>query len=151
MRVFRGQDHGRATGRGLFALGILQPDFAIDQVVAALGVFLRDLAARYYLRSGLIHPAILHAEFAQPSELAGEIGHQVSEERVLQRAVQDYAGEAVAEREVLVVVDLIEVAGRAGVPDELLGGRIFFERSDLGADLDVFKLILLSHRCCPFR
>jgi hypothetical protein len=43
-------------------------------------------------------------------------------------------------------MDLIEVARRAGVPDELLGGRIFFERPDFSADLDVFEVNLLCHR-----
>ena len=131
------------------ALGVFEPDFAIDQVVAAVGVFLRDLAARDDLGARLIHPAVLHAELAQPSELAGEVGHQMAEERILQRAVQDYAGQSVAEREILVVVDLIEVARRAGVAHELLGGRIFFERSDLGADLNIFEISLLGHRGYP--
>src|SRR4051812_2049276 len=89
--VARRQNHGRAAGRGLFAFVVLEPDFAIDQVMAVVGVLLDHLAARDDFCARLIHPAILHAEFAEPSVLACENGHQMPEEGILQRAMKNYA------------------------------------------------------------
>jgi hypothetical protein len=67
-----------------------------------------------------------------------------------QRAVQDDAGEFVREREVLVIVNLVEVARRARIFDELLGRGIFFQRTELGADFDIFIISLIRHCDAPF-
>src|SRR5216683_4986161 len=106
----RRQDHRRFAERGLLALGVFEPDFAIDQMVAAFAVFLGHIAFAGDLRPRLVHSAVLHGQLFEPSQFAREVGHQLAEESVLECAVEDDARKVVLECEILVVVDLVEVA-----------------------------------------
>src|SRR6266436_8885844 len=74
MRVARRQDHRGFAERGLLARGVFEPDFAIDQMVAAFAVFLGHIAFAGDLRPRLVHSAILHGQLFEPSEFAREVG-----------------------------------------------------------------------------
>src|SRR5262249_36012445 len=127
----RRQNYSRATRSGFLAFGVLEPDLTIHQVVAAFDIFLLHAAAADHLRTRLIHPTILHGKLAQPSEFARKIGHQLPEKGVLQRAVENHARKVILLREILIIMDLVEVAGCTRVLHQLLCGWVFFQRPDL--------------------
>src|SRR5919204_4386480 len=103
---------GRAN-HGLFAVGVLAPDVELDFV----SVDRLDDALAPERAPGLRHPAVADVEHLQ-LRVAREIGDQLGKEACLQQAVQDDARKADRTRVFLVVVDLVEVAGRTGVLDE---------------------------------
>src|SRR5215831_7597217 len=88
----RRQDHGGFARRGFFAATILEPDIAIDQMLAALDVFTSYLPLANHFGSWLVHAAILDRQFAQPAEFTGKIGHELSEKGILQCAMDNYPG-----------------------------------------------------------
>ena len=115
--LFGGGDGKKVTPTA----GVLQPQVALHQVLAALHRLAGDHALAVDRRPWDIHSAVAGAELLQTSVLTDPVGHQLSEERVLQRAVQDDVGETVGLRELQIVVDLVVVARGAGPLDELLG------------------------------
>ena len=59
--------------------------------------------------------------------------------------MQDYAGEALRARKLLIVVDFVEVAGRARVHHELAGRRLFHEGRYLSPRPDVLEVGVRAH------
>ena len=59
--------------------------------------------------------------------------------------MQDDIRQPVVFREVLVLVNLVLVAGSAGVLDTLLSRRVFEERWKLRAFLDILEIYLFAH------
>ena len=59
--------------------------------------------------------------------------------------MQDHARQLLGQREVLVVVNLVEIPRRSSVHDQLPCGRRLHERRQFGARSDIVKVGLRAH------
>ena len=127
--------------------GLLGPDVEVDEVLAVLLPLVGDDAAADDVLAGDVHAPVLAVVLLDLALLADPVVEHLAEEGVLEGAVDDDAGQAVADREVLVVVDLVHVAGAGGPHDELLRRAVLHQLRYLVADVDVFEVDLVSHLC----
>src|SRR2546430_15271441 len=125
------QLHGGGPERGLLAILVLAPHLELD----VLAVDFRDPAATSVRLVRHVDAAIAHLERFQRAPVADPVGEQLAKVAGLQQAVQDDARQVDAAREILVVMDLVEVARRAGVLHQLARRRVLDEPRDLLAGL----------------
>ena len=92
---------------------------------------------------GHVDAAVAHLERLERASVTEPVGHQLAQERGFQQAVEDDAGQADALRVLLVVMDLVEVALRARVLDQLPRGRIFDQLWDFLADVELHRRIIV--------
>src|SRR5207237_1820653 len=97
--------------RAATARPVLPPPLELD--VPSLD--LRDPAATPIGLAGHVDASIRDLERLERAPVAEPVGDELAQKRSLQQAVQDDAGEPHAARELLVVVDLVEVALSARV------------------------------------
>src|SRR5216683_1380651 len=138
---------GRRTDCGLAAVGVFAPHLQLDLIAVHLG----DPAAAAIRPTGLVDASIADLERLQCASLAQPIHNQLAEERGLQEAVQDDPGQADTAREVLVVVDLVEVALRARVLDQLARGRVLDQLRNLISSFQIHRLIAVPRRRATVR
>jgi len=112
---------------------------------------LRDAAAAAIWPPRLVDASIADLESLQRPAISEPIGEQLAEKRSLQEAMQDHARQADALREVLVVVDLVEVALRARVLDQLACGGVLDQLRKLVADGRIHRLIPVPRRRATVR
>src|SRR5690606_35755169 len=121
------QDNARRARRGLLACWVLCPYLKVDQVLAVLDGLGGDDAPAGDVLVRVVHASVLAPELLDAARGGDPVVEELSEEGVLQRAVDDDVLQASVSSERLVVVDLVEVAGGAGPDDELLGRAVLPE------------------------
>ena len=85
-------------------------------MLAALLVLLRHSAMHHDFVASDVHAAVGNVPVLDRPLVAGQLIEQAPDQHALQRAVDDDVRQVVALREIVVVVDLVEVAG-GGRPD----------------------------------
>src|SRR5712691_1063156 len=132
----------RRTDRGPVAVGVLAPDLQLGLIAIYLG----DPAPAAIRPPRLVDASIADLESLQRASVAKPVRDQLAQERRLQEAVQDDSRQADAAGEVLVVMDLVEVALCARVLHELARGRLLDQLRNLISGFQTHRLIAVPRR-----